>query len=237
MSLITDNQKTKILKLLTEKSVVKQNVFNNTIKTFDLLTVVVNAISSDLIIDAEKIDKRLSVAVSNSQKYALQLKVAGDVLEFFMHTNVFEFDKNNEIYKTEYVKQNEYNSYCGIINIYNFLADSFKYNRLNDVGYLMCRIYINRENKFFIECKAPIGAKYNSFSVEPISAETLHEIVNELIIYALTFDLFVPPYDSIKQVSVIEIQQKLNSQNLRTGKRLGYSNSATITDDDQNLYI
>jgi hypothetical protein len=56
----------------------------------------------------------------------------------------------------------------------------------------------------------------------------LHEIINDLIIYAITFDLFTPPIEQVKEVSVNEIQEKVSSINLRTGKRLGYGTSASM---------
>jgi hypothetical protein len=228
------NQKEKIVKLLTEKSVMKQDVFKNTLHTFDLLKECITEISNTLISEVKEIDKRIAVEVLGTSSYTSQLKVAGDMLEFFMHTNVFEFDKSHPMFKTNYIKQNEYNSYCGIINVYNFLADSFKYNRSEDLGYLVCRIFINRENHFFIETKGPLGIKYSMFSFEPITKEQLMEVVNELIIFAISFDLFTPPLEAVKVVTVSEIQEKISSINLRTGKRLGYSSSAG---EDTNLYI
>lgn len=228
------NQKDLILKLLKEKSVMKQDVFKNTMSAFDLVKKCVQEISSDLNKEILGIDKRISVLATESNNYAIQLKVAGDLLEFYMHTNVFEFDRSHQMFKTGYVKQNEYNSYCGIINVYNFLSDSFKYNRLNDLGYLVCRIFINREMRFFIEAKGQMGIKYSSFSSEPLNKEQLLEIINDLIIYAISFDLFTPPVDQVRVVSVNEIQEKVSSINLRTGKRLGYG---TGSDEDNNLYI
>ena len=236
MSDTLSKQKEQIVKLLKEKSVMKQDVFRNTIAAFDMVKKCVQEIASDLNTETQAIDKRIVVSTLETTSYATQLKVAGDMLEFFMHTNVFEFDKSNAMFKTGYVKQNEYNSYCGIINVYNFLADSFKFNRLNDLGYLVCRIFINREMRFFIEAKGPLGIKYSSFSVEPLNKEQLLEIINDLIITAITFDLFTPPIEQIREVSVNEIQEKVSSINLRTGKRLGYGTSASY-DEDTNMYI
>lgn len=236
MADILTTQKEHIVKLLKEKSVMKQDVFNNTLTAFELTKQCVNDICNGLLTETEAIDKRISVAITDTKKYSIQLKVAGDILECFMHTNVFEFDKSHPMFKTGYIKQNEYNSYCGIINVYNFLSDSFKYNRLNDLGYLMCRIFINREMKFFIEAKGSVGIKYSSFSVEPLNKEQLTEILNDLIIYAITFDLFTPPYDMVREVSVNEMIEKVSSINLRTGKRLGFETSASY-DEDKNMYI
>lgn len=236
MSDILTTQKEHILKLLKEKSVMKQDVFRNTLAAFTMVKECVNDIASDLNIDTQAIDKRIIVSSTETNNYATQLKVAGDMLEFFMHTNVFEFEKSHAMFRTGYVKQNEYNSYCGIINVYNFLADSFKFNRLNDLGYLVCRIFINREMNFFIEAKGSIGIKYSSFSNTPLTKETLNEIINDLIIYAITFDLFTPPIEQVKVVSVNEIQESVTSINLRTGKRLGYGTGASY-DEDNNMYI
>jgi hypothetical protein len=224
-------QKEQILKLLKDKSVMKQDVFRNTIATYNLLKHSINDIAADLKKEIEHIDKRIGIAVTETNNYATQLKVAGDVLEFYMHTNVFEFDKSHPMFKTGYIKQNDMNSYCGIINIYNFLSDSLKYNRLEDLGYLVCRIFVNREMHFFIEAKGPMGVKYSSFSAEPINQDNLIEIINDLIIYVISFDLFTPPFDAVRQVSVNEIQEKVSSISLRTGKRLGYGMGANGDDD------
>lgn len=234
---ILDDQKGRIVKLLKDKAVMKQDVFRRTTEAFELLKQSVNNISLTLNKEVENIDKRISVGVTETKKYSIQLKVAGDVLEFFMHTNVFEFDRSHPMYKTGYIRHDENNSYCGIINVYNFLSDSFRYDRSNDLGYLICRIFVNREMHFFIEAKGPVGVKYSSFSSEPITQDHITEIINDLIIYAITFDLFTPPYEQVREVSVGEIQEKTNSINLRTGKRLGFGTHTSGYEEDTNLYI
>jgi hypothetical protein len=226
-----DKQRGQILTLLKEKSTMKQDVFRNTTKVFEMLSDVSKEVADDLKGEVSKIDKRIGITFTEINQYATQMKVAGDMLEFYMHTNVFEFDRSHPMYKTSYIKKNEYNSYCGIINIYNFLADSFQYNRLNDLGYLVARIFVNREMRFFIEARGPIGIKYNSFSVEPISKEQLKEILNDFIIFVISFDLFTPPFDTVREVTVNEMQEKTSSINLRTGKRLGYGASSSYNED------
>lgn len=219
---LSDKQRHQIITLLKEKSVMKQDVFKNTINVFGMLREVCKEVSSDLKAEIEKVDRRVTLNFSEINQHAMQLKIAGDMLEFYMHTNVFEFEKSHPMFKTGYIKQNEFNSYCGIINIYNFLADSFQFNRLNDLGYLVARIFVNREMKFFIEAKGSLGLKYNTFSSEAVSKKELNEIINDLILFIISFDLYTPPFDSVREVSVNEIQEKTSSINLRTGKRLGY---------------
>jgi hypothetical protein len=216
------NQKEVILKLLAEKSVMKQDVYSNTIAVFSELKNVLKDIADELSVEIMHIDKRINIYSKDVSMQSIQLKVAGDILDFEMHSNVFQFDRSHPMFKTGYVKNQALNSYCGIISIYNFLSDSYKYNRSNDLGYLIARLFINREKKFFLETKTQIGYKYNSFSETEIGRAQLVDIINELIIYAVTFDLLTPPFEAVKQVSVFEMQEKSSSAALRTGKRLGY---------------
>ena len=211
-----------ILHLLKEKSVMKQDVFKNTTEVFEDLKKCVKGISDDLGKEVSSVDKRVSIECKFTGDFQAEMKVAGDMLVFFMHTNVFEFDKSHPMFKTSYVKNNEYNSYCGIIYVYNFLADSFKYNRLADAGNLIARIFVNREKKFFLEARGPLGYKYANFSTVPISENELMEIVYDLALFAITFDLMTPPAEMVRDISLHELFQRVQTDKLKTGKRLGF---------------
>jgi hypothetical protein len=237
MNKIHAKQKETILKLLSEKSVMKQDVFSNTISVFNMLKDVLKERSNDLSEAVSNIDKRITVNYKETSPQSVQMKVAGDMLDFYMHSNVFEFDRSHPMFKSGYIRGNELNSFCGIINVYNFLADSYKYNRLTDLGYLIARIFVNREKRFFIETKTQIGYKYINFSSEPITSETLTEVIQELIIFAVSFDLFTPPFDAVRQVSVQEMQERQLSNALRTGKRLGYSGSGGLNSNDEEINL
>ena len=102
------------------------------------------------------------------------------------------------------------------------MADSFKYKRSSDEGYLIGRIFINRENQYFVEGKRQISMKHNSFGSKTIDRESLLNIIETAVSYALEFDLLVPPYDLVKIVSVDQMNTKIENSKLQTGKRLGY---------------
>lgn len=210
-----------ILKSLKEKSSMKQDVFHNTIETFKLLKTVVKEVSAELK-EYNKIDKRVIVEVKEVGEYQVQIRVAGDTVIFYMHTNIFEFDKSHRIWKTSYVKDDNNRSFCGMIQVFNFLADSFKYNRVNDLGYLIGRIFINKESHYFVEGKRQLGFLYNDFVNTTIDKAALKAIVESAILYCLNFDLFTPPFDSVKEVTVSDIQAVENSMQISTGKRLGF---------------
>ena len=120
------------------------------------------------------------------------------------------------------MQQARENSYCGMINIYNFLSDSFRYNRSADEGYLIGRIFINREMQYFVEGKRQISMRHNSFGTQRIDRAALLNIIENAIDYTVDFDLLVPPYDAVKVVTVDQLNTKIENSKMQTGKRLGY---------------
>lgn len=219
-----------ILKLLKEKASLKQDVFHKNIKVFEDLKNIVKEMATELKHEAEKIDKRVVIDYKEVGPHEIELKVAGDVLFFHMHTNVFEFDKSHPMWKTSYVRDNPARSYCGMIYIYNFLADSLKYNRMHDVGYTIARIFVNNELHYFVDGKRQLGFLYNDFGSKQITKQTLKNIIESSIIYALDFDLFTPPFNEMQEVSVSQILEASENTRIKTGKRLGFRFQA---DSDQ----
>ena len=219
-----------ILKVLKEKSSLKQDVFHKNIKVFEELRSVIREVVAELKNEAQVIDKRILVDYSEKGPHEIELKVAGDVLFFHMHTNVFEFDKSHPMWKTSYIRDNPARSFCGMIYIYNFLADSFKYNRASDVGYMIARMFTNNESHYFVEGKRQLGFLYNDFPNKTIDRAALKNIVESAIIYAIDFDLFTPPFDEMQEVSVSQILEASENMRIKTGKRLGFRFQA---DSDQ----
>jgi hypothetical protein len=211
-----------ILNIIKEKSVLKQNVFSNMNLNFKILKQVLKELCDTLNDEMEGVDERIMISYVEKGEYEAELRVAGDVLVFHMHTNVFQFDTGHSIWKTSYLKENSSRAYCGIINVYNFLNDSFKYNRINDSGYLIARIFINNESHFMVQGKRQMGFLYNDFVNAMIDKEQLTSIVNSAILYTLDFDLLTPPYENVKEVKVHEMRQLTDSLQLKTGKRLGF---------------
>ena len=148
--------------------------------------------------------------------------MGGDVLVFQMNTNAFEFDRDHEIWKNEYVKENLAKTYCGVINIFNFLHDSFRYNRMNDLGYLIARVFINVEGHYFVEGKRQRGTGINHFGTSVVNDNSLRKIAETAILYSLEFDLLVPPYDEVKIITMEEMAGEIMNSKFKVGKRLGF---------------
>ncbi len=107
-------------------------------------------------------------------------------------------------------------------NIYNFLADSFKYNRINDLGYLVARIFINKDKHFFVEGKRQTDETVKDFAIDTISPGILRQIIETAIQYSIEFDLLVPVYDQVKMATVDQMREKISHSKMVTGKRLGF---------------
>lgn len=211
-----------IVTTLKEKAVLKQDVFAISKEIFGVLTEVLEEVITEIKTDFGDTDDRVVLEFKVKSPYEGELIIAGDTLVFQMHTNVFQFDSSNSLWKTSYLSDDEARSFCGIISVYNFLSDSFRFNRLNDLGYLIARIFINHEKHFFVQGKRQLGFLYNDFVNSVIDREKLKSIVHSSILYTLDFDLYTPPYDHVKEVTVSEMAEMTQNVKMKTGKRLGF---------------
>jgi hypothetical protein len=211
-----------ILKLLKEKSATKQLIYRNTKEVFDDLVVSLKSKEKSLTSLLKNEVENVELEFKSNGLFDVQLKFAGDTLLFHMHSNIFDFPPTHEIFKSKYINSDKTRSFCGVINIYNFLSDSLKYNRLNDEGVLIGRIFINKEKKFFVEGDEDLGSLFKEFSKKEINSESLEEIINACMIFTLNFDLCSPNFNDVRLVSVHHLLTMSMNQKIKTSKRLGY---------------
>lgn len=214
--------KDKILKLLKEKVALKQQISELTHDVFHELKVMLKELFLDLQKEIAKLGKDIPMEYQERGDFEVVLTIADDTLVFLMHTNIFTFEKDHEIWKLSYVQNDPMNVFCGKIYVYNFLSDSFKYNRTNDVGYLIARIFINRERHFFVEGKRQLGFLYNDFQHAVLDNSRIREVLESAILYSLDFDPFTPPYDQLSPISVQDVLETSLMTKIATGKRLGF---------------
>ncbi len=218
----TLGHRSEILATLIKKSNLKQRVFDNTFTAFNLLKECLHEMNAEFDDELEgKLDKRVRIDYRDRGKFEAQIQIAGEMLIFTMHTNVFDFDSSHAVLGEEYVREDRDRSYCGVINIYNFLADSFRYNRNEDEGYLIGRLFINSENAFFVEGRMNTSYDYRNFGNERIDRTTIISVLESAIEFAFDFDLLVPPYNSVSRATVDQFNTKMENSKFRTGKRLG----------------
>lgn len=213
----------RILETVVRKSTLKQRVFDHTFAVFNELKETLLEMASEMDDALEgRLDKRVRLEYRDRGKFETQLQVASDLLIFQMHTDVFEFDAVHPVRQTPYVQADPANSYCGIINIYNFLSDSFKFNRNADEGYMIGRIFVNRERCYFVEGKRQRSMPVGAFGSAVIDKGALIAILEAAIDFSLDFDLLTPPYEENKRVTVDQFNTRMDNSKFVTGKRLGY---------------
>jgi hypothetical protein len=211
-----------IANIIHRKGNLKLDVYENTRATMSLLKSEAQKIIEELSLITIPSKHTIPLEFKDKSDFEFEIKFAGDILIFMMHTNIFEFSRYHEIMKTPYIKKDNDRSYCGIINIYNFLSDSFKYNRVNDSGYMIGRLFVNKESHYYLEGKREIAMIYNDFSKSEIGPDAIRQILLTSVLYTINFDLLTPPYDEVKIVSVYEMQETIENMRIKTGKRLGF---------------
>ena len=206
--------------LLENKTAAKLDTYGKTIEWFKVLK---EEIKHTLSLISEQIeDERIRLRFVDRGDTEAQLFIGSDVIVFNMHSNIFQLNPNDYNSQTSYIHQNPMNAYCGIIRIYNFLADSYEYNRLHDMGYMIGRIFINQGDHFMVEGKGQIGFMYRDFMHQLMSREVLQDIIIRICVHALNFDLYTPPYKAVQQTTVNDLNAITQSSKMKTGKRLGF---------------
>lgn len=209
-----------LIELVRTKSILNKDVTDVTFETFSLLKKTLLHVEKTL--KSHIKDDRIKFQYRDNGTFETELKVGDDILIFMMYTNALAFDPSHSIHKSGYVTKDPSRAICGMISIYNFLSDSFKYERRNDIGFLIGRIFINRENHFFVDGKKQLGILFNDLSTNIISEESILSIVEKSIQYSIDIDLNVPPFDQMREISVHEVIDFSLQASISSGKRLGF---------------
>ncbi len=224
-----------ILDKLLRKADTKQLIYGKTRDAFGLIRTELKEVSDWISTQVQKQMVNVPINYSDQGDFETELKFAGDTLYYIMHTNVFTFPAEHFIYKTDYVKQDPSRAYCGMVLIYNFLSDSVKYSRMNDMGYLLGRLFINKDGHYFMQGKRQYSFKHRDFANMELDAAAVRDIVEISITQATEFDLFVPPIETVQLITLRDKIAATGNIALTTGKRLGFNLDTTEQDDDLTM--
>lgn len=219
-----------ILDGLRETGQLKRTVSAVTTEIFSQIKQHLKNFQADVSKELAKQKVPVEMGFTERGSFELELKLNDELIVFTQHTNVFTFDQEHFIWRLPYTQEDPMRVNCGVIQIYNFLSDSFKYNRSQDVGYLIARIFVNKDKHFFVEGKRQLGFLYNDFENAVLDSTQLEEVLESAILYTLNFDLLVPPYELVKEITIQQKYEQQGSAPIQTGKRLGFRFSA---DDDK----
>jgi hypothetical protein len=212
-----------IQQLLESKSTAKQITYKNLLQAFQHLSAESQRIVNELKKKAKPGDDDVTVEFMPVHEHEFDVKLAGDLLVFVLHTNIVTFDETHPVMQNPYVGQQDINRYFGQIMIYNFMADSVKFNRINDPGYLLARLLINHEGRFVIEGGGRLTEISNKISTAPISDQELNVLVKLAMTIAIENDLMAPPFPQVQFITLMQKNEK--TQEMGGGQKIGFKMS------------
>ncbi|MEO5601623.1 MAG: hypothetical protein ABIR06_11925 [Cyclobacteriaceae bacterium] len=136
-----------------------------------------------------------------------------------MNTNIVTLEESHATMKAEYVRENDVNRYFGQILVYNFMADSLKHNRIHDPGYLLARLMVNHENRFFIEGEKDLEI-FTKISENPVTDDDLKRFVKIVLKMAIENDLVAPAFSEVKWITLN--QKKNHTLELGGAEKIGF---------------
>lgn len=170
----------------------------------------------------ELLDPQVVVKFERQARHVGVFTLDADILVFVQLTDVFQFDREHEAMASEYVKSQPSRSFVGTVHVYNFLADSFKYDRDEDNGYLVARIFINSEEGFFVEGKRQRNMGVSHYGEQLLTRENWRKVAETAFKYAVEENPLVPPYELVMQTDMATLKQYIMTSKIKTAKRMGF---------------
>ena len=206
---------------LSGKASAKQAIFRATQAAFDVL----RQVSQELCLE---LTQRITTTVDASVRIEyypvngmeFHIRFSGDLLVFVMHSNIVTFPDSFGPMATPYVQADFRRRFFGHIMAYNFMADSIKYQRLSDPGYLVGRLLVNIDSHYFLEGVEQLELPDHDMSESPVTAAAMRLFVESAMIAAVNNDLIAPPMNDIQKITV---KQKLENQQVSRASKLGFS--------------
>jgi hypothetical protein len=207
-----------IVTSLREKGLLKRQVLKATAGIFAIMKSMAKQLAEELDKQMEHIAKDfLDVDFINDGENEFQVQFGEDALIFSMQTNVVIFADPHVLADNMHVRQDSARGYFGIITVHNFLAESVRYNRLEDAGILLARLMVNCEGHFYIEGMR-MGIFYPDLSQNTINEDVIRHFLQTAMLTASEQDLFAPNYGDVQ---VIALGDKL-ADKLAGAQKVGF---------------
>lgn len=217
---------------LKQKSSAKQAIYRNTLATFDML----RNVSQELVVELSRkitpVDSTIVIEYRPINDMEFHIRFSGDLLVFVLHSNIVTFPDDYGPMPTKYVEDDFRRRFFGHIMAYNFMADSIKYQRMNDPGYLVGRLLINIDNHYFLEGVQQLELPDNDMSDNKVTSDSLKLFVESAMIAAVNNDLIAPPIEDIQKINV---KQKLENQQVSRPSKVGFSFSRESDQPRHNI--
>lgn len=220
-----------IVEALKEKAGLKQRLYKTTLEIFEALREETSRTSRFLHEQMAQADPLVPVSFHENGELEFRLRISGDLLVFSMHSNIMTLPPDHPTMRKEYIRENPKRAFFGQIFIYNFMYDSFRYNRQQDMGYMVARVLINCERKFFIEGVRPLNFLHPEINDVEINPDIIKSLLEKCMLTAIDTDLTSVP---VQSMLLMTVGDKLAQNESRAGEKLGFQFSGKKAESVRN---
>ena len=211
---------------LNSKAKLKQKVWKNSIEFFmGLKTEAAKLVEKLKMADEDK--NGFPVEIRYISDFEFHIYCGSDLVVYALQTNIVTFNSKHYLMQNKYTQQGEELRFFGQIMIYDFMADSLRYNRMEDTGYLLGRILVNVENHFMIEGVRSLHYLFEGIEKAESSKENHSLLIKKSLAIAVDSDLLAPDFSQVQFVT-LGVRMK-GDKELGHGKKIGFQMN---TDDD-----
>ncbi len=207
-----------VVEKLHSKAELKQKIYANLLEFFKVLKIEASQINLELTSKTKDFSPKVSIGYKDLSTFEFKLNAGGDTLVAVMQSNIIQLNPQHPFLKRRYFKENP--PYFGQIVLYNFLEDSFRYNRMDDYGYLIGRIFIDANNRLFAEGDRQLHYCFDDPDNAFMTDQNARLILMKAISAVIDNDLMAPDF---QQVQVITLAQKENFTVTQSrGQKIGF---------------
>jgi hypothetical protein len=204
---------------MTQKASMKQSLYIQTLGYFNRMQEITRKLSSQLTESFKSSNPPIPVKFEVEGELEFRLRFSGDLLVFQMHSNIMALPEDHPVMRHPHLIEFPENAYFGQILIYNFMADSFRYLRMQDMGHLVARIWIHKDALYWVEGVRPLNFLQPGLSETPLNDESLEQIVLQCVYVSSQTDFMASPFYLIQQLTV---EEKISRNENRAGDKLGF---------------
>ena len=212
----------KLIGLLQDKAITKQYAYKNVYQVFNdfksCANNVVNAINENKNLAAHQVD----VIMTDVNEFEFHIKMGGELVVFLMQTNIYQIPFSHSLFKSKYISEDKSRSYFGQILVYNYLADTIKYNRQQDTGYLLARFFVNNDMHFYIEGVKNLNYTHPDIKRNEVNDDIIEDFILDAVQLSIETDLVT---SSFKESFTLTLSQKNEFVSEFVGKKVGFKMS------------
>lgn len=206
---------------LHDKAELKQKIYKKLQEFYAVLKEESIATANSLFAAVKDCQPKVQVSYEDNPPFEFRITAGGDALVAVMQSNIISLQEGHHLLKHKYFDTKQ--PYLGQILLYNFMEDTFRFNRMNDPGYLIGRLFLNVEGQLFLEGDRQLHYAFPENQKVYATRETARLILWKALSATIDNDLMAPDYQAI-QLITYEMKQNFTLTESR-GRKIGFQSN------------